>query len=146
MAWVIFDTFMEKQHDGNAVNLDTAGDDIRCMLVTSARAPVGATDTDMVTIDNTQVTGDGYDPAGHDFASQTLALNAGTVTFDAENPVWNQGASGVTDARYAIIYVYTGTPSGETPICYADLGGDVGNDTGDLTLEIDGAGILTLSD
>ena len=141
MAWVIFDTFMEKQEDGNAVDLDTAGDDVRVMLVTDVRAPVQATDTNMVTIDDTEVSGDGYTAKGYDVASQTITLAAGTVTFDMEGPDWTQGAAGFTDARYAVAYVNTGTPANDTPICFADLGGDKGNNDGDLTLEINAAGV-----
>lgn len=142
MAWVLFHTFLEKQEDGNAIDLDGT-DDIRCMLVTSVRAPVQATDTDMVTIDNTEVaTGTSYTAGGYQLTN-TITLAAGTVTFDSDNATWVQDASGFTNARYAILYKYTGVPSAETPIAYADLGGDKSIVTGDLTLEMDAAGIFT---
>ncbi len=143
MAWVIFHTFMEKLLNGAAVDLNS--DDIRFMLVTSARAPVQATDTNMETIDNTQVTGDGYTAAGAELANESVTLDTGVVTFDADDVTWSQGASGFTDARYVVAYKYTGTPAAETPIAYADLGGDKGNDDGDLTLELAADGIFALS-
>lgn len=143
MAWVIFDTFMEKQHDGNAVNLDTGGADVRVMLVTSTRAPVQATDTDMVTIDDNEVSGTNYTAGGFDCTNQVITLAAGTLKFDMDDCTWYQDGSGFTNARYAICYIYTGTPANDTPIAYADLGGDKGNQTGDLTLEMNANGIFT---
>jgi hypothetical protein len=145
MAWVVFDTFMEKQHDGNAVNLDTGGDDVRVMLVDDTRAPVQATDTNMATIDNNQVTGTNYTAGGADCANQVCALSGGTVTFDFDDITWSQSGAGFSDARYAVCYIYTGTPANDTPICYADLGGDVGNVSGDLVLEMNAAGVIAIT-
>jgi len=143
MAWVMFDPFMEGQYDGNAIDCEG---DVRCMLIDDTRQPVGASDASMTDIDDNEVSGDGYTALGHDFASPTITLAAGTVTFDAEDPTWSQGAAGFTDARYAVIFFNTGTAATSIPICYADLGGDVGNDAGTLTLELNAAGIWTLSD
>jgi len=143
MAWAIFHTFLEKQHNGAAVDLNT--DDLRVMLVTDVRAPVQATDTNMATIDDTEVSGDGYTAKGYDLATLSVALAAGVVTFDIEDVVWSQAAGGFTTARYAVLYKNTGTPANDTPIAYADLGGDKGNVDGDLTLEIDADGVFTVS-
>lgn len=143
MAWVIFHTFMEKLLNGAAVDLDN--DDIRCMLIDVTRAPVQATDTSMTDIDDNEVSGDNYVADGDPLTNESIALAGGTVTFDADDVVWAQGAAGFTDARYAVLYKYTGTPAAETPICYADLGGDKGNNDGDLTLELAADGIFTLA-
>ena len=143
MAWTVFHTFMEKLLNGAAVDLNS--DDIRFMLIDDTRAPVQATDTSMVDIDDNEVSGDGYTGGGAELANESVALAGGTVTFDADDVTWSQGASGFTDARYAVLYKYTGTPAAETPICYADLGGNKGNDDGDLTLELAADGILTLA-
>ena len=143
MAWVIFDTFLEKQEDGNAVDLDVGGDDVRTMLVDDTRAPVQATDTSMTDIDDNEVSGTGYTAKGYDHASQSITLAGGTVTFDVDDATWSQNGAGFSDARYAIIYINTGTPANDTPIAYADLGGNKGNVDGDLTLEIDSDGVFT---
>ena len=145
MAWVVFDNHMENQYDGGALNLDAAGDDIRCMLIDDTRAPVKATDETMVDIDDNEVSGTNYTAGGHDFASQIITLSAGSLMFDAEDPTWSQSGAGFSDARYAVIYYYTGTPANERCICYADLGGNVGNVSGDLTLELNAAGIWVLT-
>lgn len=143
MAWVMFDKFMEKQEDGNAVNLEG---DVRCMLIDDTRAPVGATDESMTDIDDNEVSGTNYTAGGYDCATPTITLAAGTVTFDIDDPTWSQSGAGFSDARYAVLYVYTGTPATERPICYADLGGNKGNVSGDLTLEINAAGVWTKAD
>ena len=144
MAWVIFHKFLERQFDGNAVNLDGAGDP-RVMLVTSARAPVQATDEFMTTIDDTEVSGSNYTALGFVLPNESIVLNAGVVTFDSDNPTWTQHATGFATARYAILYNNTGAPGTSRVVCYADLGGDKGNVSGDLIVNLDGAGIFTVA-
>lgn len=145
MAWVVFDQFMERQHDGNGNNLDTGGDDLRCMLVDSTRAPVKASDITTVDIDDNEVTGTNYTAGGFDMSNQVITLSAGSLMFDADDCSWSQSGAGFSDARYAVVYYYTGTPANDRVICYADLGGDVGNVSGDLTLEMNAAGIWVLT-
>lgn len=143
MAWVIFHKFMENQHNGTKV-VDLNTDDLRVMLVTSSRAPVQATDADMATIDDTEVSGTNYTAGGYDLTGLSVTLATGTVTFDVGDPTWSQSGSGFSTARYAVLYKYTGTPANDVPVCYADLGGDKGNVSGDLTLEIDADGVFTI--
>jgi len=143
MAWVIFDKFMEKQHDGNAINLDTGGDDVRCMLIDDTRAPVQATDEAMTDIDDNEVSGTNYTAGGFDCSNQVISLSAGTLKFDIDDCTWYQDAAGFNDARYAVLYEYTGTPATDTPIAFADLGGNKGNVSGDLTLEMHTNGVFT---
>ena len=72
-----------------------------------------------------------------------MTLSAGTVTFDAADATWPQSAAGFSNARKAILYKDTGTASTSPLIAYADFGADKGNVTGDLTLQMDAAGIIT---
>jgi hypothetical protein len=141
MAWKLFHTFLEKQEDGNAVNLET--DTIKMMLINSTRAPVQATDTDMATIDNNEVSGGGYTAGGPTLANKTVTLNSGTVTVDADDVTFSQNAGGFTNARYAVLYKSTGTPANDTPIAYEDFGADKGNVSGDLVIEMSANGIFT---
>ena len=144
MAWTIFHKFMENQHNGTkVVDLDT--DTLKVMLVTAARAPVQATDEDMVTIDNTEVAGTNYTAGGATTANESVALAVGVVTFDLDDITWLQHAAGFTDARYAVMYESTGVPANDVPICFADLGGNKGNVDGDLTLQMDAAGVFTIT-
>jgi len=143
MAWVLFDKFMEKQHDGNAINLDIGGDTLKCMLITDVRAPVQATDEAMTDIDDNEVSGSNYTPGGATLANQVISLVAGTLKFDVDDITWLQHVTGFTNARYAVKYKSTGTPANDIPICYADLGGNKGNVSGDLALEMAAAGVFT---
>ena len=145
MAWTIFDKFLEKQETGSTVNLDTGGDTIKAMLVNNTRAPVEATDASMTDIDDNECVGDGYTAGGATLANQDITLSTGTVKFDADDVVWSQGSSGVTDAYYIVIYKSTGTPANDIPICFSSLSGPVGNDTGDLTIQFDADGIFAKS-
>jgi hypothetical protein len=142
MAWVIFDNFLENQEGGDAINLEAAGDDIRCMLIDNTRAPVKATDETMVDIDDNEVSGTNYTAGGYDIASQDISLAAGSVKFDIEDLTWTQSGAGFSDAYYAVLYKYTGVPANDRVIAYASLSGPVGNVAGDLTLEMDAAGVF----
>jgi hypothetical protein len=144
--WVIFHKWVENQHGntaGKRVDFSSSGDTLKVMLVDDSRAPVAATDATMATIDDTEISGDGYDAGGAELASKTLTLDTGVLTFDAGNVTWSQEAGGFDDARYAVLYKSTGTPANDTPICYADFAADKGNVAGDLVLEMDAAGIWT---
>jgi len=145
MAWVIFSKFMENQEDGGAINLDGGGDTLKCMLVDDTRAPVGATDESIEDIDDNEVAGAGYSSGGAALANQsiTMTTDGATVTFDCDNITWSQDTGGFSTARYAILLKETGTPADDRVICYADLGGNKGNVDGDLTIEMNAAGIFT---
>ena len=140
-AWTPFDKFVEKLLDGNAPNLDTGGDVIRCALLTSAGA---------------------ISPSGHDFwdelssyedssadsqalANQTVTLDGGTVTFDADDLTWPQSAAGFTGAMAAVLYQSGAAAAGSALICFADLESARSNVGADLILEMDASGILTIN-
>ncbi|MGB2809122.1 MAG: hypothetical protein WBC22_15370 [Sedimentisphaerales bacterium] len=146
MAWSIFDRFMERQHDGNGGNLDAAGDTLKCMLLDDIREPVDATDIHTDDMDANEVSGTNYTAGGETLANQVITLAAGTVTFDGDDIVWSASGTGFADARYAVIYIEAdATPANDRVICYADLGGNVGNTSGDLTLEMNASGIWILT-
>jgi len=140
MAWQLFHQYLLGVEQGSPVDFEN--DTIKIMLIDSTRAPVQATDADMATIDDNEVSGDGYSAGGETISNAAATLDTGTIKVDCDDVTWSQGATGFTDARYAILYKYTGTPSGEIPIASNDFGADKGNDTGDLTLEMDANGIF----
>ena len=143
MAWVIFDNFMLKQHNGSPVDWDT--DTLKIMLITATRAPVQATDATMSDIDNNEVSGTNYSAGGTTLANASAGLAAGTVKLDGDDQVFSQSAGGFTDARYGVLYKSTGNPATDIPICYADFGGDKGNVAGDRTLQMDADGIIAIT-
>lgn len=93
-----------------------------------------------------QVTGSNYTPGGNVLAAVTCTMDAaGLVTVDATDPAaWLQHASGFSNARRAVMYFNTGTPSTSVLLGYtADFGADVGNVALDLTVNLNAAGIYT---
>ncbi len=139
-AWVPYDTFMEKSWNSAGFDLNT--DAMKCGLITNTYVPNDATDTLFSTVDANEVTGTNYTAGGVALASPTVTLGSGTVTFDADTPFsWTQHASGFTNARYAVIYETVGSKV----ICYNNFGADKGNVDGDLELQLDAAGILTVT-
>jgi hypothetical protein len=140
--WVIYDNARLKQMDGNAVNFSSGGSTLKVMLITSADAPVQASDATKSNVTG-EVSGTNYTPRGASLASKTLNLAAGVVTFDAADITFSQSAGGFSNARYAILYVDSGTDSTSPLVAYADFGADKGNVAGDLILQMDAAGIFT---
>lgn len=145
-SWTVFDKFLENLLDGGGINLDTGGDTIKCMLIDSTRAPVEATDEFIgPDINANEVSGTGYTAGGATLANQTVTLAAGTVTFDGDDITWSQNAAGFNNARYAVLYKDTGTPATSPVIAFCNFTTDQNNVDGDLTLEMDTDGILTVS-
>ncbi|MGB8275371.1 MAG: hypothetical protein WCF16_08915, partial [Alphaproteobacteria bacterium] len=64
-------------------------------------------------------------------------------TFDANDVTWLQSATGFSNARKAVLYKDTGVATTSRLIAYADFAADKGNVAGDLTLQMDAAGIIT---
>lgn len=149
MAWVLFDNFIYKQENGNAINLEI-NTNLRVGLITSAVAPVKATHDFWDDLSANEVSGTNYvavgDGVGAVLNNPVVSLAAGTVKFDADDPAtWSQHASGFTNARYAVLLEpNAGATSTWKLIAYADLGGDKGNVAGDLTLQLDASnGVFT---
>jgi hypothetical protein len=143
-----YNSFLTQQMNGGAgtaalvVDFDT--DTIKAALVTSVYTPSASTHVTFDDITN-EVSGSNYTAGGATLTTPTLTESSGTVTFDADDVVWAQHASGFTDARYVIIYKDTGTPSTSALIGYIDLTSDKGNVSGSLTIEWNASGILTWS-
>lgn len=137
--WVLYDNFRLKQINGNALNLAAGGATIKCALITSAVAPVTATDTAWGSY--TEVSGTNYTAGGIDIStSQSVALATGTVKYTTSVTIkWLQHVSGFNNARYAVLYDSVSNKL----VGYGDLGSNVGNVSGDLQITIDANGIFT---
>lgn len=138
MAWVYYNTAKENQADGNAVNLDAAGDVIKCDIVTSAYVPNIDTD-EARNATNEVATGTTYSAGGPTLANQTVTVDTvnDRIEWDFDDVTIGQDASGFTNGRIARLYKNAGNY-----LCYADLGGDKSIQGGDLTLQIDPDGAL----
>ena len=140
-AWVLYDNFRLRSFNGNAVNLDAAGSAVKIALITSALAPSTANDVTWNAPGYTEVSGTGYSAGGLTISTnQTVTLASGTVTWKTTTTItWSQNAAGFSNARYAVIYASALT----TLICYGDLGSNVGNVTGDLSITGPATSIFT---
>lgn len=148
MAWVLYDRWLEAQIDGGVAGtpIDFDGDTLKILLVTSTYTPAAATHDLVNDAITHEVSGTGYTSRGEALAHKLVTLSSGTVTFDnTENITWVQSVGGFSDARYAILYKDSGVDTTSPLVAFADLGGDKGNEGGDLTLQFDAAGIITWS-
>lgn len=123
------------------IDFDT--DTVKVALATSSYTPNQDTHDYFNDITN-EVTGTGYTAGGATLASKTVTYTAGTNTqaFDAADTSWT---SSTITARYAIIYVDTGTASTSPLIGYVDFGADVVSSSGTFTIQWSASGLFTIS-
>lgn len=92
-----------------------------------------------------EVTGTNYTAGGTALGSVTLTRTTTTVTFDAADVVWTQHASGFSNARKFVIRRVGGSAATSRLFSVVTADNDVGNVTGDLTLQWNASGIATWS-
>jgi len=114
-AWAVFHTF--KVRLGQKI-LDMDSDDIKVALMADTWTPNLATQANWADISANEITGDGYTAGGLSVTNLTWTNNAGTVTWDCDDPSWTAGASGIA-ARYCVFYDNTDTA--KTLISYSLL-------------------------
>lgn len=145
MANVVYNSFKSGLMKGE-FDLDTGGDTIKVVLVTSAYTPNIDTHTQYSHITN-QVTGDGYTAGGATLANQAVTTNTTNDegVFDADNVVWSDSS---IVARGAILYKYIdngGNPDDTSPlICYFDFTQDYESSSGSFTITWSADGIINL--
>lgn len=88
-----------------------------------------------------EVSGTNYTAGGATLGSQTLARSSNTVTFDAADVVWTQSGAGFSNGRKFVVYLSTGTAATSRLFSVVTADNDVGNVTGDLTIQWSGSGI-----
>jgi hypothetical protein len=124
------------------IDLDT--DTIKCLLTTSAHTPNQDTHRYKSDITN-EVVGTGYTAGGVTLTSVTVTYDAATNTLklDSVDPAW---ASSSITARNAHFYDSTPATDATRPlISYVDFGADVVSVNGTFTIELDAAGIVTIT-
>ena len=90
-----------------------------------------------------EVSGTNYTAGGATLASPTVTRTTGTVTFDANDVVWTQSAGGFSTGRKFPIYRSTGSAATSKLYSVITADADVGNVTGDLTIQFNVSGIAT---
>jgi len=86
-----------------------------------------------------------YIAGGVTIGSPTLTRSTGTVTYDAADVVWTTSGTGFSNARKFVLYKSTGTASTSRLFSVITADNDVGNVTGDLTIQWNASGIATWS-
>lgn len=123
------------------IDFDT--DTIKVALVTSSYTPDQDTHDYWDDVSANEVAnGNGYTTGGVTLASKTVTYTSGTnvTKFDAADVSWT---SSTITARYAVIYLSTGTASTSPLIGYVDFGSNQSSSNGTFAITWDAAGIFT---
>ena len=75
--------------------------------------------------------------------SKTLTISNNVLTYDADDLTFTQDAGGFSNARYAVLYLNTGSAGTSRLVAYNDLVSDRGNVNSDLVLQFPN-GIFTV--
>lgn len=118
-------------------------DSFKVMLLANAAAYDSAHDEYADLSANEIANGNGYTTGGVALTNVTWTNNAGTLTFDADDPSWTISGSAVSAYKAAI---YDDTASGKPLLAFIDFGGINTASPGALFKLIwDALGILTLA-
>lgn len=148
-VWTFFDSFAERQLNGNAIDLDT--DTIKLAIITSATTPLPATHDFWNDLQSSEVsdTSANYTAGGETVAVTAIsaASNAADVIATAGSVTWSQDAvDGFTNGKHFILYKDIGTPGSSPLICFATYSGTLDLTAGDITLTFGASGkIFTLT-
>ena len=143
-AWVFFDSFKTNTINGtNIIDFDT--DLIKIALITVGNVPDINVDDFWDDLVATEVTGTNYTARGEALTTPVVSEAAGTVTFNADDVTWNSNAGGFANARHAILYFDSTVNTTSPLIATLDFAVDKGNTTGDLTIQMDVLGLITLT-
>lgn len=137
MASFIYNSFKEYLGDGT---IDMDNDSFKVILLGTGHTP-DATNTQYSNISGNELAnGNGYTTGGNTLANVVWSRTAGTVKFDADDPVWT---SATFDARYAAIF--DDTAANDLLVCLIDFGGTKSVSNGTFTINFHADGIFTLA-
>jgi len=122
--------------------IDWDTDTIKVALVTSSYTPNQDTHDYWDDVSANEASGTGYTAGGATLGSKTVGYTSGTnvTKFDAADVSWT---SSTITARYAVVYVSTGTAGTSALIAYVDFGSDQSSSAGTFSIVWDAAGIFT---
>lgn len=142
MASFIYNSFLTRQTNGNAIDLDdNSTTTIKVALTTSSYTPNQDTHDFFDDITN-EVSATGYTTGGAALTTRTITqddTNNG-VKFDGDDVSWT--SSDIT-ARYAVIYKSTGTASTSALIALIDFGSNYTSVGGTFQITWNASGIIT---
>ena len=132
------------QLNGTPIDFDT--DTIKLAFLTAAHTTDKETQEHWSDVSANEIAaGGGYSAGGIALTGKTVTRASEVTTIDAADVTLTQDGAGATNARHAVLYKDTGTPSTSQLIKIDDMGSDKGWVSGDLTIQWDAGGIITLS-
>ena len=136
----VFRSYVKARNEGNAVNFTTAT--LLLVLLTDAAignlndAANGAGSDFLSDLTAYEVTGTNY--ARKTLSGVTPGMSSGVYTVGASDPTaYAQSGAGFTNARFAVLVADGANDAARRLIQYWDLGANVGNVAGPLTLDLD---------
>lgn len=126
-----YDNFILSALKGD-IDLDTAT--VKTMLTTALYTPNQATHIFKSSVNN-EIAGTGYTAGGNTLTTVATSLASHIVKIDADNTSWP--TSTITDARYAVVYISTGSDATSRLIGYVDFGEDVSSVAADFNINWD---------
>lgn len=122
--------------------VDINSDVIKLALLDNTHTPNQDTHDYFDDVVADEITGTGYTAGGATIGSLAVTYDAGTntVKIDGADVAW---PSSTFDARYAVLYVDTGTDSTSVLIGYVDFDGVLSPSNGTLSVVWSAAGIAT---
>jgi len=139
---VFYDNFVLSCLKGD-IDLDTAT--VKLMLCTASYTPNKATHVFKSSVNN-EVTGTAYTAGGATVSGVTTALASAVVKITADDVQWAD--STIANARYAVLYISTGSDATSRLIGYIDFGENVSSTAADFDVawdDTDGVGTFTVA-
>lgn len=136
---VVFREFKKRQHNGSAGDLTGSGA-VKVALIDDTLSPSVTSHTEWSDLSANEVSGTGYTAGGVAVANPSIADATNNATYTHDDVEWSQDGAGFSDARYAVWYFAS---TGDL-IAYMDLGGDVGNVSGPLKLDVGAGGVISI--
>ena len=140
-VWLPYDAFKTAQYNGSAIDFDTSA--LTVALVTSSYTPSRTSHDFFDDVSANEVSGTGYSAGGAALTTKTLTISNNVLTYDADDLTFTQDAGGFSNARYAVLYLNTGSAGTSRLVAYNDLVSDRGNVNSDLVLQFPN-GIFTV--
>ena len=125
--------------------IDWDTDSIRVMLLDNTLEPDQDVDDYIDDVSANEVAGTGYTAEGELLAAKTITYTGATNKFMLDNTADTVWTTSTITARYAVIYVDSGTPSTSALIAYVDFGADVSSSAGSFTITWAAAGIVEIT-
>lgn len=122
---------------------DNAATTVKCALLDNTVAPDQDADEFFDDLTN-EISGTGYTAGGEEITTKAVSVDTASneTRLDGDDVSWS--AASFT-ARYAIVYMDSGTPSTSPLLGYVDFGGDETVSAGTFSITWDSTGVLKIT-